>query len=94
LAPPLHNPQLKLAVLKLNFHRPGAAYAAYTIPWPVPKLNDSDRAVLYREKAEEITARAESLSDHGTREVLLRLATDYLRLAEIHDAMAKAKQPL
>lgn len=60
----------------------------------MPKVNDGDRAALYRENAEEITARAESLSDHGAREVLLRLAADYIRLAEIHDAMAKAKQPL
>ena len=56
------------------------------------KVNDGARAALYRENAEEITARAESLSDQGTREILLRLAADYLRLAEIHEAVEKAKR--
>lgn len=59
----------------------------------MPKVTDGDRAALYRENAEEITARAESLSDHGIREILLRLAADDLKLAEIHDAMEKAKRP-
>lgn len=48
-----------------------------------------EKAFLYRQRAEELRVMADDVKDRRTREVLLRLAHDYERLAVMQDQLAK-----
>ena len=49
------------------------------------------KAELFRENAEEIRTRAESISNQTTRDLMLRLAGEYDELAVIYDGLAAKK---
>ena len=49
------------------------------------------KAELFRENAEEIRTRAESIPNQTTRDLLLRLAGEYDELAAVYDRLATRK---
>lgn len=53
---------------------------------------ESDKASEYRRKAEELRTIAETVKDRDSREALLRLASDYERLAQQAEQRAGDEQ--
>ena len=54
----------------------------------------AERARLYRERAAEAQAKAETMKSASTREALVLVAADYLSMAEAMEQIADSKRAI
>jgi hypothetical protein len=55
--------------------------------------NPAKRAEEYRERAEELRVTAGTLRDSRSRGILLRMAADYLQMADMAEQLNSARTP-
>ena len=51
----------------------------------------AEKAFVYRQRAEELRVIAADMKDEANRQILLRIAADYDRLATIQDQLASVE---